>query len=528
VRGLERLQRRRDASEGSRGAAHVAQRSPEAVARAQARTVIPPADIHPVHRFRRLGRLLAVVAAASLTACAVPREAGFPEVRDAVERRIGSRIFWNQGGAADEAVAAKVREMLAHDLTRAEAVQIALLNNRSLQTSYESLTIAQADVVQAGLLKNPVFSGAVRFPVSSASSGPSYDLGVELDFLDLLLIPAKKRVAEAGFEAAKLRVGAEVLRLAHDTRVAFYTLQGAQQVAEMRRAVVSAAEASAALARRQHEAGNISELDLANEEGLYEEVRLDLARSEAEVLEARERMNRLMGLWGDDTRWSVAPKLAEVPAEESPLPDLESLALAQRLDVGAARAELQEASHALAMAESWRFLGGATVGASIQRDPEGVTAAGPAASLELPIFDQKRAAVAKLRAGRRQAELRLAALTVDVRSEVREVRARLSFARSVVERYRSVVVPLRERIVALSQTYHDAMLLGVYQLLLAKRNEVNTYREYIETVERYWIVRADLELAGGGRLSPPSAPSAPRPPALPLPPAPPQHEHHPP
>jgi len=476
--------------------------------------------MHPTRRLGRSGRVLAALAALSLPACSVPREAGFPEVRDAVEQRIGNRIFWNQGGAADDAVAAKVREMLAHPLSRAEVVQIALLNNRSLQASYESLTIAQADVVQAGLLKNPVFSGAVRFPVAGASSGPSYDLGVELDFLDVLMIPAKKRVAAAAFEAAKLRVGAEILHLAHDTRVAFYTLQGAQQITEMRRAVAGAAEASAALARRQQEAGNISELDLANEDGLYEEVRLDLARSEAEVLEARERMNRLMRLWGDDTRWSVAPKLAEIPAEEPPLPDLESQAIAQRLDVGAERADLQAASNALAMAESWRFLGGATVGASIQHDPEGVTAAGPAASLELPIFDQKQAAVAKLRAGRRQAELRLAALTVDVRSEVREVRARLAFARSVVERYRSVVVPLRERIVALSQTYHDAMLLGVYQLLLAKRNEVNAYREYIEAVERYWITRADLELAIGGRLAPQSVPAAPAPQQ--------QHEHHPP
>jgi len=472
--------------------------------------------------------LLPGLAAVLLTGCAVPREAGFPEVANAVEQRLGHRIFWNHDGAADAAVRAKVRGMLAHDLTRAEAVQIALLGNRALQASYEELMIAQADVVQAGLLKNPVFSGALRFPVSGASRALSYDLGVELDFLDLLMIPAKKRVAQAAFEGAKLRVGAEVLRFAHETRVAYFTLQGAQQIAEMRRAVASAAEASVELARRQHEAGNISELDLAGEQALYEQSRLDLARSEAEILEARERMNRLMGLWGEDTRWSVAPRLAELPAEEPPLDHLEALAVTQRLELGASRAELQAASHSLAMGENWRFLGGAGVGASVQHDPEGNTVAGPAASLELPIFDQKQAAVARLRARRRQAELRLAGLAIDVRSEVREARGRLLFARSVVERYRSVVVPLRERIVALSQRYHDAMLLGVYQLLLAKQNEVNAYREYVESVRGYWIARSDLERAVGGRLSP-TAPGPPAPATAPPAPAPaPQHEHHPP
>jgi cobalt-zinc-cadmium efflux system outer membrane protein len=45
------------------------------------------------------------------------------------------------------------------------------------------------------------------------------------------------------------------------------------------------------------------------------------------------------------------------------------------------------------------------------------------------------------------------------------------------------------------------MLLGVYQLLAAKQNEINSYREYIESVRDYWIARADLERAIGTRLA---------------------------
>ena len=63
------------------------------------------------------------------------------------------------------------------------------------------------------------------------------------------------------------------------------------------------------------------------------------------------------------------------------------------------------------------------------------------------------------------------------------------------------MIPLRERIVALAMRHHDAMLLGVYQVLLAKQAEVNAYREYIEAVRDYWIALADLERALGGRLS---------------------------
>ena len=60
------------------------------------------------------------------------------------------------------------------------------------------------------------------------------------------------------------------------------------------------------------------------------------------------------------------------------------------------------------------------------------------------------------------------------------------------------------------------MLLGVYQLLQAKQNEINSYREYIEAVRDYWIARADLDKAVGahlpaesaGAMTPPSADAA--------------------
>jgi cobalt-zinc-cadmium efflux system outer membrane protein len=67
------------------------------------------------------------------------------------------------------------------------------------------------------------------------------------------------------------------------------------------------------------------------------------------------------------------------------------------------------------------------------------------------------------------------------------------------------------------------MLLGVYELLLSKQAEVTTYREYIESVQGYWVARSDLERAVGGRLAPWPAPaSAPAPV-----PSPATHSHHP-
>ena len=57
--------------------------------------------------------------------------------------------------------------MLDNDLDEDEAAQIALLNNRRLQVAYEDLGVAQAEVVQAGLLRNPVFDGISPIPTVS-------------------------------------------------------------------------------------------------------------------------------------------------------------------------------------------------------------------------------------------------------------------------------------------------------------------------------------------------------------------------
>jgi cobalt-zinc-cadmium efflux system outer membrane protein len=445
----------------------------------------------------------AMVVAVSLCALSCASTSPGPAFHDTAQlitSRTGLRVAWNQGGADDLAIAKTLRALLARELTVDGAVQVALLNNKTLLATYEDISVAQADLVQAGLLQNPVFGAAIVFPVAgSAQTGGS--VSVSQDFLGVFTLAARKRVAAAELEAAKLRVADAVLRTAFDVETAFFILQSAQQVAAMRRTILEAGDAALDLARRQREAGNINDLDLANQETLYEQVRTDLVRSDADVVIAREVLARLMGVWGPDAAYHVAEKLPELPAAEVSAEHLEAVAIRGRFDLGAAYAEAQAASHALAMAKNYRFFGTTSLGGSFERSPEGFSVAGPNASLELPLFDQKQAVIARLEARMRAALARETALAVDIRSEVRSAGGRLLAARAVVDRYAKVVIPLRQRVVELSQQQYNAMLLGAYQLLQVKQNEVNAYREFIEALRDYWTARAELERTTGGALS---------------------------
>jgi cobalt-zinc-cadmium efflux system outer membrane protein len=468
---------------------------------------------------------MAVLLAAALEGGCVTypsEEDTFRGVQDLVAARGIERIVWNRGSEADAEVERAVEELLQPELTVEAAMQIALLNNRRLQATFEELGIAQADLVQAGLLSNPVFMGEVRFPPHPHTP---YELDVSQDFLDVLLRPLRKQVAEAQFEGVKLQVAQAVIELASQVRAAYFTLQGAEQALDMRRSIALAFEASADAARRLHDAGNITELELANEQAALGEARIGLAEAEVVALDAREALVSLLGLWGARTEFSVAPRLPDLPLQEIPPEDIESLAVSQRLDLAGSWAEVEALAHALGLEDYAAWRQGIEGTVHVEREPGGATTIGPSLAIPIPLFDDGTAARARAFALLRQGEQRHAALAVEIRSEARRARARMFSARQRAEFYRDDLLPLRSAIVDQTQLEYNAMLVGVFQLLQARRAEIEAGQASIDALRDYWIERTALERAVGGRLAEAGVSPAPEPPPERVP-APENTEHH--
>jgi cobalt-zinc-cadmium efflux system outer membrane protein len=426
----------------------------------------------------------------------VERSAGYAEVAQAVEARTGHKTQWDTGTPDDAAVRSRVVALVGKELTLDGAVEVALLNNPALQARYEHLGVAQADLVQAGLLRNPSLDLSARFPISA---GAVLDAGLSLvqDFLSLFLLPLRRSVAEAQLQQAQLSLAHDAFGTALAVREAYYRVQAAQQEVELQRMVLEAFSAAAELAARQRQAGNVSELDASARRAAYEEARLALSRDELELSSLREALTRLLGLGGPLIAWRISAGLPDLPPTEVSPERLGEIALAQRLDLAAARKEVEVLERALELARTSRWVGAVDVGVSAERDPEGFQVLGPSLRLELPVFDQRQALIASLEARRRAAERRREGLSIDAGSQVRVARAALQTRREVVEGYRTVLL-LREQRVSLSQRQYDGMLLGVYQLLAAKESQVDGYREYIAAVRDYWVARVDLERALGG------------------------------
>lgn len=447
-----------------------------------------------------MGRLwpVSMLTLAALGGCAaVPTDTGLPRVQTAVAPRLGQPVQWIQGSPEDAAVADAIRGLLARPMTADAAVQIALLINRELRAEYDALGVAQADLVQAGLLDNPVFSAELRF-----DGGTEVTLNVIQNFLSVLTLPARRAIAADTFERAQFALGSRILEVAAAVRAAYYRLVADEQALGLLRQVVAATEAAAELAERQVRAGTVSRREQSLHQVQYAQAVLELARAEARLATDREALNRLLGLWGPDTGWRLPDRLAEVPPETPALDGLEALAVGQRLDLAAARKQVEAATRALELGRSTRVLSALGLGVEVERDADGTWRAGPTLRLGLPLLDQGQARVAGLEAELRRRSETLAGLAIAVRSEVREAWQQLAATQAAVGHYRNVLLPLSREIVDETQRLYNGMLVGVYDLLRSKQDQIQTAREYIAALRDYWVARAGLERALGGPLPP--------------------------
>lgn len=436
---------------------------------------------------KRITSVVAATAAALFVSCAsVPRDAGLTDVQQAVATRTNQTI-----DLSAQATEERLRAMLADDLTPDEAVAIAVASNPRLQATLAELGIARADLIEASTITNPVFEFEWRVP---GEPYHPYELRLAQSLIELIQLPRRRAIGRAAFDAAQMRVSSNVLRFAADVRSSYFDLIAATQHVAQSRTIAEAAKAAAEVAVKQHHAENITDLDLENQQALYEQAKLDLARAERQLLIAREALMRAMGLRDSTLEWRVPDSFPELPASERDQQQLEQLAAQQRLDVAIARREVEIAQKRVPIARL-AALGEVNVDAHFEREPSGEHTVGPGIELPVPIFNTGRAARTRAEAEYLRARHTLAALEAESSSQLRAARATLDEARARAEYYRNVLLPRRRRIVELTKLEHNAMLVGIFQLLQARQNEAAAQSDYVEAQREYWSARTDLDRA---------------------------------
>lgn len=440
-----------------------------------------------------LARMTLAVALLTLAGCAsIPADRGFDDVQTTITARGIARLpAITADGPANELIdQALSKPVLELD----DALHIALLANPMLREEYARLGLSAAEVYNAGRLSNPTLSASILF-----GGGHQTTLGIAQNFADLLLLPARKRVAAQEFEQIKLTTAQTLVKFTRQVAADYYRAVAATQSAQLRDSVAKAGGASAELAQRFFDAGNINRLELDLSQAEAAQAQLDALTAQAERLAARAALRQRLGLTAERDHWQLAKQLPEPVAHEDELSALQALAQ-QRLDLLAAEREVATLEDAYGISRRNRYLNEAELGVETERDNDGSRMTGPTASIQLPLFNRGQGNILRAQA---QLELRRAnrdALRTDISNAVQLGHAHVAQTRAVALNYQQTLIPLRASILAQTQRHANYMLIGQFELIRAKQQQYDTYQKAFEAVRDYWLARVELASAVGSAL----------------------------
>lgn len=412
-----------------------------------------------------------------------------------VEEATGQGGFY-RSGEDEETATRRVEELLEGGLSVAEAVEVCLLKNQTLRAALFEVGLARADVVQSGLLSNPSLGGLVRFPVDGGKS--NVEAGLALNLIQLWHLPARKRLSKQLLERKVLRIAYKGATLVAQTKAAYYSAAAAEQTLVVEGQNAESAQTFLDLVLARQQAGAATEVDVnaARSEVLDQEVVLRSAQLEA--FDSKRRLAVVLGVETSPEGLELTDQLPPLPQWSVGVDRVLSLARAHRLDLQAASENLRAAEHAVSL-EKRLFL--RTAGAGVALETEGSDVSlGPSASLQLPIFDQNQAQIAKAEMRYAQAQKNLEALTVSVAQQVRGTHARFRAALDIARSYQEKILPLSESNLELARESFQAGKTGFLSVLTAQRKLLSSRRASIERLRALSQSVPELEAVSGRPL----------------------------
>lgn len=420
------------------------------------------------------------------------------DVFDSMNRMTAERgageLKWLKTPQEVQAVQDSVNLLLEQPLSEENAVRITLINNRALQQTYEQIGIAQSELVQAGLMTNPLLGYSIGHGGDITRSG----ITAELAFLDLLWIPLRRELGGLALEETKLSVGDEVLRSVRDARKRYIDARVAQERVRLNSDVLKSHEATLQLAMRQYTAGNLSKRDLLKIEDEYARTRLESIRFAQDAAMAREALNKILGIYGEQTFYTLSEEPLSLGVQPQGDGSLERLAIENRLDIAAAQKRVDYAAKAAGYTEKTRLLSEVTLESGSEKSTGESRFNTVGIKIPFPVFDMGQARLSRTQALYNQSVQHLVELAVNVRSEVREAYAAVRYDYDIVREYQESVVPVNQHILEQTQLYYNGMLDGIYELLADQRRYSDAKMRSVMAIGEYKKAQADLAYTLGG------------------------------
>lgn len=400
-----------------------------------------------------------------------------------------------QSEAEQERKAQQVRTWLAEPLNAERAVDVALLNNATLQARLSDLNIGLADLEQARRLPNPGFS----FLRTRTDEGLDIERGLHLNLARIIFYPQLRGIEAKRFEQTRQAVLHDALNIANRTRRAFYEAVAARQKRYYAEQVKDTADAAGELAKRLEQTGNYNPLSRAREQAFALDAQQALTRARQQESSTRIRLARLMGLGPSDAALRLPDELPPLPSKLRDADEIRRIGINQRLDVQAARQDALVSADVLGLTKASRFITVAELGGLRETGPGGEIKRGVEVSLQLPLFDSGDARVARAEAVYQRSLARVRAAVIEADGDVQLALDAWSTHFELARRQRDETIPLRKRITDETLLRYNGMIGSVFELLAESRAQIASVAAYIDLLKDFWQADSDLNMALLGR-----------------------------
>src|SRR6266487_5970235 len=392
-------------------------------------------------------------------------------------------------------------DQLSVDLRRGigpdDAAAIALYSNPALRAIRDRRGLAAAQLIQAGILPNPIVSYARDYVTGGNTAGTitGYNFTAAWEFSALIPFLPKQTAARKNFRSVDLDVAWQEWQIAVNARTAVYRVLGLNaQTAQAREATEGLQQSTDAM-QKAVDAHEKTVLDLAAVASASQDSRATMLALEQEFEKQRLGLNKILGAEPEtkiELRAGLTlPARLEPPGERQLISDLES----RRLDLLGLRQGLESQDATLRAAILAQFPKLA-VGFSKASDTTNVHTTGFNVAVDVPIFDRNQGIIANERATRQrlldeynqrvfEARSDIAVAIADIRALDRQVAAAQE------------ALPVLERLVDSAQKAREQGNVDVLSYYTARNNLLQKRIQLIKLQEQLLEAHTALEIASG-------------------------------
>lgn len=467
-----------------------------------------------------------VALAALLGGCAsFSPDGGMGDVASAVGRETGKDVVKLNSAEDTRRARERVEALVTQPLSADSAVQISLLSNRDLQAAYNDLGISEAAYVQASLPKNPGLS----FMLYGGTGITNFETRLIENILDLATLPARTKIAAEHYAHAKHVAISTTLGLAADVRRAWVRAVAAERQVRFLEQSRATADEAARLVAKLGEAGQGDQLDQAEIAAFYAEISVRLGQARISARRERERLTRLLGLWGPEVAFRLPDDLLPLPGEPNTIANVEVEAIDRRIDLIVARHDVAAYARTLKLTQATRYVSMLQLAGLVNNESANpltnantaITRAGGALDIEIPIFDTGEARERSARETYMRAVNRLAARAVNARSEARIAYDTYRGTYDIARFYETRVLPLRQVVsqqfglrYATAANVPENMRIDLFKVLVDTRTRIAATASALDARRDFFLAEVDLQAAltfgtGASAGLAPSAASAP-------------------